>query len=989
MRHVFWIPLLVLSCVRPPSVSNEPGVLDLRNSDLSKPVELSGTWLSRPGLGKEMGPSVPYTIPAPWNVPPLTRGCGTLRLRVLLPAGAGGLALGIPDVATASRVLIDGHTALETGQVACAEEGVVARVKSQLLPLSAAETFDLEIQMANFADRHGGVWGPVVLGPHSQLERERQVSQGYEALLAGAMLLMGIYHLFLYAFRSSDRSPLHFGLFCLLIGLRSLLTGERWLLSALPDLPFWISFRLEYLTGYAAVPVFLHFFHRLYRGELAQWPRLLLASAAWPACIAVLVLPASYYTQTLPYFQIVTLLVTTYILCSSIFLAWKGNHEARLGLLGIVLLAACAVLDILRGEHIVRTGMFLPIALTAFLFLQSLILAARFARSFFESQSAAARLMAMDRLKDDFLSGISRELRTPLHGIIGAAEQLLAAGGPEQHRGLLETIRYRARSLNSLVQDILDSSRLRHNDIHLDRRPVSLYAAVSLVFDTSGALARRRRLELRNSVHADCAVVADEFRLQQVLFNLIGAAVQETEDGFVEVRTSENDGQVFVEVGSSGRALSANQSEPVDPDSASSSSISFWIAEALVELHGSRLEVTTIGGRRVFRFPLPQAERLQDIPDMAGASVDSFAVHDARQDALIFVVDDSEMNSTIVASALSSYSDVRVFNNAHAALDAVDRGIRPDLVLLDIMMPGMNGIEMCTELRKRFSPFELPVIFLSALETGKTVSLALSAGANDYITQPFEREELLARVRSQLLLGSLARENVAMARRELAMSRLIGQERARVYRDLHDGVASDLNTILMAVRMIRRTQGPSPLLDSIEKSALGGLGEIRDLVNTDDEGSLTFGYFSVWLQSQLREAARAGGMEVDVSFDRRLDDSPLPFGVSAHLKKICREIIQNTMKHAEATVLKAALKEGQGGFHLQIADNGRGFRPDEVTMGTGLRSMEKRAAECGLVLMRHSAPGSGTTYDIKIPQDLVLTDANHPNGGLTFFGTPS
>lgn len=961
------------------------GVFHIRSS-LNAPVALDGEWDFFPGqLGTE-GKAVALKMPSTWNKVQSSHGCGTFRLRIILPP-ATDLALRIPDIGTASSVFINGKQVTQNGTVSCSAADFVPRVQPQLVDLPTGTAVDLEIRAANFADRKGGPWGSVLIGPRRQLEHDRSVNAGYEALLAGATMLMGFYHLFLYFFRRRDRSPLFFGIFCLLIGLRSLLTGERWLLSSIPDMPFWLSFRMEYLTGYLAAPVFLHFFHRLHAGRLSDRWLQMFDLATWPVFL-VFLLPAAYYTRTLPYYQVVILAATVYVLFHTVHLSLRGVLEARLCLAGVLILAACVVLEVLHNEHIFRARMVVPVGLTIFLFFQSLVLAVRFSRAFTESEALADRLVAFDTLKDNFLTDISHELRIPLQGIIGTAEHLLSNGQVE--RTPIETIRYSARRLSTLVQDILDFSRLRNNDIRLELRPVDLRAAVSLVFDTTGAFARRRGLELCNSVPDGTFVSADEFRLQQILFNLIGAAVKHAHEGTVDVRAWVHGQRILIEV-----AASCAFAEPFDgadnpADEERAGGISLSIARALVELHGSKLD--EVAGSRAFRFHLqPAIEAVQQIQrgPFEAAPERPLPSPDAGQEALIFIVDDEETNATGLSVLLSMYSDVRVFSGARAALDAIEDGIRPDLILLDIMMPGMNGIEMCRELRKRYAPFETPVIFLSALDKSRTVILALDAGANDYLTKPFEREELLARVRNQILLGRLARENVAMARRQVEMSRLVGQERARMYRDLHDGVASDLNAILIAVRALRKSEIASDeaLMESIEKSAMNGLGEIRELVNADDEGSLTWSYFSVWLQSQIRDAARASGMGVELTFDPDPGLDSLPFGVSAHLKKICREIIQNALKHADATVLQASLVRSLQGFRLHISDNGRGFEAETVRFGTGLRSMERRALESGIMIVRFSSPGSGTAYEITIPSRLTLAAGNHPNGGLTFFET--
>ena len=164
-------------------------------------------------------------------------------------------------------------------------------------------------------------------------------------------------------------------------------------------------------------------------------------------------------------------------------------------------------------------------------------------------REVSARLREVDKIKDEFLANTSHELRTPLYGITGLAESLIdgARGdAPEAIKNDLAMIVASGRRLSHLVGDILDFSKMRHQQIALDRRPLDLRPLVDVVLALSRPLVGAKQLELKNSVPADLpAAEADENRLQQILHNLVGNAVKFTAEGAVEVCAERRGGQAF------------------------------------------------------------------------------------------------------------------------------------------------------------------------------------------------------------------------------------------------------------------------------------------------------------------------------------------------------------------------------------------------------------------------------------------------------------
>ena len=398
-------------------------------------------------------------------------------------------------------------------------------------------------------------------------------------------------------------------------------------------------------------------------------------------------------------------------------------------------------------------------------------------------------LRRLDKLKDEFLANTSHELRTPLNGIIGLAESLVDGARGELNgaaRQDLQMIAASGKRLSGLVNDILDFSKLKNQNLELHCRPVDLHALVEVVIALTRPLVRGKDLELVDAVPRDlCAVHGDENRLQQILLNLVGNAVKFTESGRIEVRAKRDEqGIVRVDVLDTGIGIpkenhlsifaSFEQVDGSDHRGFGGTGLGLAVSKQLVELHGGSIWVESQPGEgSVFSFTLPSSkEKPQDPPASVPVSrpmpepaveiavpaelpeeigVSAAAVGDGRQ-FRILIVDDEPVNRRVLINHLSLRSyQVTEAPSGPSALQLLERE-NFDLVLLDVMMPGLSGYQVCETVRARHSFQELPVIFLTAKNQVSDLVAAFDAGGNDFLSKPVSKEELLSRVRTHLML---------------------------------------------------------------------------------------------------------------------------------------------------------------------------------------------------------------------------------------------
>ena len=417
-------------------------------------------------------------------------------------------------------------------------------------------------------------------------------------------------------------------------------------------------------------------------------------------------------------------------------------------------------------------------------------------------------LQRLDKLKDEFLANTSHELRTPLHGIIGIAESLAAgAAGPLPERAMnhIAMIGASGKRLASLVDDILDFSKLRHEEIALRRQAVDMHQSVEVVTTVLRPLWQAKSLRLDNNLPENCYVDGDEGRIHQILYNLIGNAIKFTTEGSIEVTAERTELGWTVHVADTGIGIAPEQLPFIfDSFAQGSGSIArdyggtglgLSISKKLVELQGGSLTVSSVVGEgSTFSFALPATELPQDSGAMAslpsdggwrlplieeklGTEAQEEIAADSSQ-ACILVVDDEPVNLQVLDSFLTmeGYRVVQA-SSAFQALSLIQDGLQPDLLLLDVMMPRMSGYELCQKLRSDYaSRSQLPILLLTARGLAEDLVEGFSSGANDYLSKPISRQELLARVKlhMQLAQWNSSLEN-ELLQRTLAIRNLLDE----------------------------------------------------------------------------------------------------------------------------------------------------------------------------------------------------------------------
>jgi signal transduction histidine kinase len=552
-------------------------------------------------------------------------GYATYRLVLRVPDTGKQLGILLRPIYSSYRLWINGELVAEAGKIGTSRAEVKPFIAPRVVRLHPADgQAEIVIQVANFSQRKAGLFSPPELGEYDALSQLLTRKLVVESVLIGIILIIGFNHLLRFALMSQKKDSLFFGFICMFLGIKNTAQGQYSLALFVPELSNNVYVTIEYIGFMAAPPLFTLFIYHAFPGMMSRRVRDVLLIPGACFLFIVLFAPVHIYTQMAVPMQIyavlVALLLINYVLLSAI----RKLEGARLLLFGATVFFVTILIDILISNgSVVKTGTFFPFGLIFMIVCMDIILSMRFANAYRMIERLSGRLLDLDRLKDEFLANTSHELRTPLNGMIGLAQSLLHSlqGKLDVHQELhLNMIVSSGKRLSYLINDILDYSRLSNNDIRLQLASVNLHQLAQVVLTILKPLAAGRNLVLLNEVREDMpGVLADENRLEQILFNLLGNAVKYTSQGQITVGAIEHAEHVEIYVSDTGIGIPEDKFESIfrpfeqlDKLDEMGAGLGLKITKQLVELHRGSIKVESrLGQGSRFSFTIPYAERMR------------------------------------------------------------------------------------------------------------------------------------------------------------------------------------------------------------------------------------------------------------------------------------------------------------------------------------------------------------------------------------------
>jgi len=654
------------------------------------------------------------------------------------------------------------------------------------------------------------------------------------------------------------------------------------------------------------------------------------------------------------------------------------------------------------------------------------------ARVYEDERARADALADLDRAKTEFFSNVSHELRTPLTLLLGPIQDELREKGPNAR---LEIVHRSARRLLKLVNTLLDTSRIEAGRGHATYEPTDLAALTTDLASVFRSAIEKAGMRLR----VECAplgtdVYVDPDMWEKIVLNLISNAFKFTLAGEIVVSLRAIDGSAVLTVSDTGAGIPASELPRVfdrfhrvletQSRTHEGTGIGLALVKDLVNLNGGTITVESeVGWGTSFTVTMPfgtdhlpadqvararqgQRETRAASLDEAESWLDGRASESAPTSASgpaagpkrpsILVVDDNADLRGYVSGLLSPQYEVTSVSNGAEALAAVKQD-PPDLVLADVMMPRLDGLQLVAALRANPATARLPIILLSA-RAGEEVEIeALAQGADDYLIKPFRARELRARIGAHLELARARKtaERALVASGEVlereVLERRIAErqikallkgivtiqeeERRRIARDIHDQLGQQMTALRMSLDAVnRRLAGDAHRVAQVEHAQQLA----QDLDNSID--SLTWELRSSTLEHLgLRVALQqlvdswSERFQTPAEFDSSgVNGLRLPHDVEANLYRLTQEALHNIVKHADAAHVTVWMELRAQELTLVIEDDGRGFEPVDATErrgrgGLGLLSMRERASLAGGTFEIDTGPDRGTALFVRVP----------------------
>lgn len=382
-----------------------------------------------------------------------------------------------------------------------------------------------------------------------------------------------------------------------------------------------------------------------------------------------------------------------------------------------------------------------------------------------EKELEKAMLQAEDasRAKESFLANMSHEIRTPLNAIIGMIRELGREELTPKQNSYVSHSETAARHLLTIVNNILDMSKIEAGELIIDAKEFSLMSVIGNVISILHSKAQEKKLELNYQISPDIkpALIGDSGRVRQILINLVGNAIKFTDTGKIDLtvkvkHTNQYFQQLTFEIKDTGIGMSKeylnqifnkfSQEEGSAARRHEGTGLGMTITREMIHLMGGDCDIQSekgTGTTVIFNLTLPVGDENKLIDK------DSYLVDDSLQNLKVLLVEDNEMNSFIACQSLQHFGCmVDTATNGREAIEKLTSQ-NPDLILMDIQMPEMDGIEATKYIRNQMS-IAIPIIALTANAFKKDIDLYLSVGMNDYVTKPFEEHVLFNTIANTL-----------------------------------------------------------------------------------------------------------------------------------------------------------------------------------------------------------------------------------------------
>jgi signal transduction histidine kinase len=639
-----------------------------------------------------------------------------------------------------------------------------------------------------------------------------------------------------------------------------------------------------------------------------------------------------------------------------------------------------------------------------------------------ELQRANHKLRELDRLKTDFFATVSHELRTPLTLILAPLEAMLALAPSidtvTAPRDLLQTVHNNATRLLQMINGLLDFSKVSAGKTPVEREPVQIAELTqSLVWDFRSAMHRKGISESLTISATRPVVEMDRYLYERIVFNLLSNAVKFTASGGrIVVHLTVDNGLLTLSVSDTGIGIAPedigrlfekfHQLEGSSTRRFEGTGLGLALVKEFARLLDGTVAVESrVGQGSTFtlRCKAPtttrapartQATQPPHLVESIPAELVLSEVPDDVDGPTIVVAEDNLELGAFIADLLSTFSRVHVVPDGAEALELVRR-IRPDLVLSDVMMPRVDGIQLTRAIKNDKHTSGIPVVLLTAMTNRESLLKGWEAGADDYLFKPFHPKELEARVRSLVNSVEWRRKSEAYRTQRDALENL-------AHIASHD-LREPLRKIVSFVEIFRtRNPGLDPTsnrhLDSVSQSAtrmyhlLDALVDYARLEQSSVRPEpIELREVLTSVVQDLKEDIESAGAQVTIG------ELPSIAANASQIELVFKNLLANSLKYrsgARQPVISVDATRNDVEWVISVADNGIGFEPEHRERvfimferlhsrerypgdGMGLAICRKIVEQHGGRIWAEAEPDRGAVFYFSMPAIREQTGATH------------
>ncbi|MCL2202414.1 MAG: ATP-binding protein [Defluviitaleaceae bacterium] len=706
--------------------------------------------------------------------------------RLLLPLEPGVIyGLSGYSALHAMAIWVDGVLRYCVGVPADSLEAMTARTSHFTLFFVAAQGYtEIVIQRSSFVHARGGSLNPLFLGEQTLITNINRRTLVNINIMLGIIAISFLYFVGMYLIFNNRKRCLYAALICLMMVLRTLIREHVLITTFFPEISWETVHRLSYLSTNGFIIFAILFMNAMFMRNVGKkrrgFNRVFLVPAIGyfiAQSILVLTTPTPFYTQFLVFFNIMFTVISVSMLGNTVWIIIKFPAMRSVEHILVFIASTTSVFfGAMESLHFVFNPTlmgvnYLQFGTLAFIVINAAALGIHFVQTQAElvaERNRASVALAAKNAKSEFLAKMSHEIRTPMNAILGMTELILREKLSNKVHDQATIIYKSGGYLLSIINNILDLTKIETGHMVIIKFPYRFLNMVEYVTQIIQLRLKDSKVKFSADIDKNIppVLVGDEVKLQQILINLLDNAVKYTRDGGITLTITGTPSEagvcvLHIQVKDSGIGIDADNLDRVydiftqfdleKNHNVEGTGLGLAITRSLIQLMDGTIQVESeYGLGSAFLITLPQEiGESEAIPEIDAPTI--FTAPEAH----VLAVDDVEINLTVVETMLEHFKiKTTLCQSGEEAVKAAQAN-HFDLILMDHMMPAMNGTETMRAIRALEGKQKIPIVVLTANAIAGSKEMFLKSGFDDYLSKPVDIAQLSSALAKWLPEGKI------------------------------------------------------------------------------------------------------------------------------------------------------------------------------------------------------------------------------------------